>query len=70
MTKTIRMRAIALAGTVAATLAGAWRERRTEDGGLSDEVAMIAVLFVVASAVGFALLGVLTGAVSDLDFGI
>jgi hypothetical protein len=70
MTKTIRMRAMAVAGTLGAVLVGAWRERRTEDGGLSDEVAMIAVLFVVASAVGFALLGVLTGAVSDLDFGI
>jgi hypothetical protein len=54
----------------ASALAAAWRDRRTEDGGLSDEVAMIAVLFIVAAGVGAALLAVLTGAVNSLDFGI
>jgi hypothetical protein len=47
-----------------------WRDRRTEDGGLTDDVAMMAILVVIAVAVGGILLGVLTGAVSNLNFGI
>jgi hypothetical protein len=53
--------------TVAVT---SWRDRRTEDGGLTDDVAMMAILVVIAVAVGGILLGVLTGAVSNLNFGI
>lgn len=62
MTETIRLWAI-----LAAT---AWRQRRTEDGGLTDDVAMMAILVAVAVTVGIALLAVLTGAVEDLDFSV
>lgn len=54
-----------------ATLATtAWRQRRTEDGGLTDDVAMMAILVAVAVTVGVALLAVLTGAVEGLDFSV
>jgi hypothetical protein len=62
MTEMIRLWAI-----LAAT---AWRQRRTEDGGLTDDVAMMAILVAVAVTVGIALLAVLTGAVEDLDFSV
>ena len=62
MTETIRLWAI-----LAAT---AWRQRRTEDGGLTDDVAMMAILVAVAVTVGIALLAVLSGAVEDLDFSV
>ena len=62
MTETIKLWAI-----LAAT---AWRRRRTEDGGLTDDVAMMAILVAVAVTVGIALLAVLTGAVEDLDFSV
>ena len=54
----------------AVAMATSWRDRRTEDGGLTDEVAMIAILVVIAVAVGGILLALLTGAANDLDFGI
>ena len=60
MTETIR-----LWSTLAAT---AWRHRRGEEGGLTDDVAMMAILVAVAVMVGIALLAVLTGAVEDLNF--
>lgn len=50
--------------------ATSWRDRRTEDGGLTDDVAMMAILVAVAVVVGVALLGVLTGAVEGLDFSV
>jgi hypothetical protein len=62
MTEMIRLWAI-----LAAT---AWRQRRTEDGGLTDDVAMMAILVAVAVTVGIALLAVLSGAVEDLDFSV
>ena len=62
MTEMIRLWA-----TLAAT---AWRQRRTEDGGLTDDVAMMAILVAVSVTVGIALLAVLTGAVEDLDFSV
>jgi hypothetical protein len=70
MTEKIQRRATAAATSVLVALAAAWHDRRTEDGGLSDEVAMIAVLLIVASGIGAALLVVLTGAVESLEFGI
>lgn len=62
MTEMIRLWA-----TLATT---AWRQRRTEDGGLTDDVAMMAILVAVAVTVGVALLAVLTGAVEGLDFSV
>ena len=62
MTETIRQWC-----TLAAT---AWRHRRGEEGGLTDDVAMMAILVAVAVTVGIALLAVLTGAVEGLDFGV
>jgi len=47
-----------------------WRTRRTEDGGLTDEVAMIAILVGIAVLVGGALLTLLTGAADSLSFDI
>lgn len=54
----------------AATAATSWRDRRSEDGGLTDEVAMIAILVVIAVTVGGILLALLTGAASNLSFDI
>jgi hypothetical protein len=48
----------------------AWRHRRTEAGGLTDDVAMMAILVAVAVAVGGALLAILLGAVESLDFSV
>jgi hypothetical protein len=47
-----------------------WRTRRTDDGGLTDEVAMIAIMVGIAVLVGGALLALLTGAVDSLSFDI
>ena len=60
MTDTIRLWC-ALATT-------AWHDRRGDEGGLTDDVAMMAILVAVAVMVGIALLAVLTGAVEDLNF--
>jgi hypothetical protein len=54
----------------ASCAATAWRQRRTEDGGLTDDVAMMAILVAVAVMVGVALLAVLTGAVDNLNFDV
>lgn len=51
-----------------AQFATAWNERRGEEGGLTDDVAMMAILVAVAVMVGIALLAALTGAVGNLDF--
>jgi hypothetical protein len=47
----------------------AWRERRDEEGGVSDEVAMIGLMLVAAVTVGAIILGLITGAAGRLDFG-
>jgi|GEM_PF-5537252 hypothetical protein len=62
MTETIRR--------LSAAVVTAWQERRTDDGGLTDEVAMIAILVGIAVAVGGILLALLTGAASSLSFDI
>ena len=50
-------------------LVTAWRTRRTDDGGVSDEVAMIGLMLVAAVAVGGIIWGLVTGAAGRLDFG-
>ena len=62
MTETIRLWC-----TLAAI---AWRHRRGEEGGLTDDVAMMAILVAVAVMVGIALLAVLTDAVEGLNFDV
>jgi hypothetical protein len=51
-------------------VAVAWQTRRTEEGGLTDDVALMAMLVAVGVVVAAALLAVLTGAVEDLDFSV
>jgi hypothetical protein len=46
----------------------AWRMRRTDRGGVSDEVAMIGLMLVAAVAVGGIIYGLITAAAGDLDF--
>jgi hypothetical protein len=50
-------------------LVAAWRTRRTDEGGVSDEVAMIGLMLVAAVAVGGIIWGLVTGAAGRLDFG-
>lgn len=50
-------------------LVDTWRTRRTDDGGVSDEVAMIGLMLVAAVAVGGIILGLVTAAAGRLDFG-
>jgi hypothetical protein len=50
--------------------ARSWRLRRTDDGGLTDDVAMMAILVAVAVVVGGALLGLLTGAIEGISFDV
>jgi hypothetical protein len=50
-------------------LVTAWRTRRTDEGGVSDEVAMIGLMLVAAVAVGGIIWGLVTGAAGRLDFG-
>ena len=45
-----------------------WRTRRTDRGGVSDEVAMIGLMLVAAVAVGGIIYGLITAAAGDLDF--
>lgn len=52
----------------AALATAAWHERRNEDGGLTDDVALMAMLVAIAGVIAVALLGLLTGAVDNLDF--
>jgi hypothetical protein len=56
-------------GLMIELLRDAWRERRDEEGGVSDEVAMIGLMLVAAVAVGGIIFGLVTGAASNLDFG-
>ena len=50
-------------------LVSAWRDRRTDEGGVSDEVAMIGLMLVAAVAVGGIIYGLITTAADNLDFG-
>jgi hypothetical protein len=50
-------------------LVTAWRDRRTDEGGVSDEVAMIGLMLVAAVAVGGIIYGLITTAADNLDFG-
>jgi hypothetical protein len=50
-------------------LVAAWRMRRTDEGGVSDEVAMIGLMLVAAVAVGGIIYGLITTAAHNLDFG-
>lgn len=53
--------------TVAATaVAVAWRERRTEAGGVADEAAMIAILLGAAVAIAAIVAALVTGAAERL----
>jgi hypothetical protein len=47
----------------------AWRTRRDDEGGVSDEVAMIGLMLVAAVAVGAIIYGLITTAASNLSFG-
>lgn len=46
-----------------------WRTRRSDEGGVSDEVAMIGLMLVAAVAVGGIIYGLITAAAGNLDFG-
>jgi hypothetical protein len=46
----------------------AWRMRRDDEGGVSDEVAMIGLMLVAAVAVGAIIYGLITTAASGLKF--
>ena len=50
-------------------LVAALRTRRTDEGGVSDEVAMIGLMLVAAVAVGGIIYGLITAAAGNLDFG-
>jgi hypothetical protein len=50
-------------------LVTAWRMRRTDEGGVSDEVAMIGLMLVAAVAVGGIIYGLITTAAGKLNFG-
>jgi hypothetical protein len=49
-------------------LVTAWRMRRTDEGGVSDEVAMIGLMLVAAVAVGGIIYGLITTAANNLSF--
>ena len=46
----------------------AWHCRRTEDGGLTDDVALMAMLVAVAGLAVAIIWGLMEGALSGLDF--
>ena len=54
----------------AAVAASSWRLRRTVDGGLTDDVAMMAIRVAVGGVVGGALLALLTGAIEGITFDV
>jgi hypothetical protein len=49
-------------------MADAWRGRRDDRGGVSDEVAMIGLMLVAAVAVGGIIYGLITTAADNLKF--
>jgi hypothetical protein len=52
-----------------ALLVTTWRTRRSDEGGVSDEVAMIGLMLVAAVAVGGIIYGLVTAAAGRLNFG-
>lgn len=50
-------------------LATAWRERRDELGGITDDTAMMGLLAVAAVAVGGIIFALVTNAASSIDLG-
>lgn len=50
-------------------LVAAWRDRRSDEGGISDETAMIGLMLGAAVAVGGIVYALVTGAASRLDIG-
>ncbi|MGH7267544.1 MAG: hypothetical protein ACREMB_22210 [Candidatus Rokuibacteriota bacterium] len=53
----------------AEAVARSWRERRGEDGGILDEVAMMGALAAAAILIGIAVTVFLTGKVSSINIG-
>ena len=53
-----------------ALIATAWRDRRTEDGGLTDDVAMMAMLVAIAALIVGALFVVLGDAIAGINFDV
>lgn len=51
------------------TLAAAWRDRRDETGGITDDTAMMGLLAVAAVAVGGIVFALVTNAASSIDLG-
>jgi hypothetical protein len=51
------------------TLVEAWRNRRDEAGGVTDDVVMMGVMAAAAVAVGGLVLALLTGAIGRIDLG-
>lgn len=50
-------------------LATAWRDRRDETGGITDDTAMMGLLAVAAVAVGGIIFALVTNAASSIDLG-
>ena len=46
----------------------AWRSRRSETGGVSDDVAMIAMMLGVAVVAGGIIVGLVRGAANEISF--
>jgi hypothetical protein len=51
------------------TFVEAWRTRRDEAGGVTDDVVMMGVMAAAAVAVGGLVLALLTGAIGRIDLG-
>jgi hypothetical protein len=51
------------------TFVEAWRNRRDEAGGVTDDVVMMGVMAAAAVAVGGLVLALLTGAIGRIDLG-
>jgi hypothetical protein len=64
-----RAREVSAMGLWINLLWDAWRERRDDEGGVSDEVAMIGLMLIAAVAVGGIILGLISGAAGRLNFG-
>jgi hypothetical protein len=50
-------------------LTDAWRHRRGEEGGVTDDTAMMGLMAVAAVAVGGLIYALVTGAVGRIDLG-
>jgi hypothetical protein len=51
------------------TFVEAWRSRRDEAGGVTDDVVMMGLMAVAAVTVGGLILALLTGAIGRIDLG-